>query len=943
MLRFVVRKMLNKKWLMAALLIGNTLLVAIAAGNPLYTDAALQRMLTSSFADYVAVNGRYPTMAYLLSSVHVGSGADSKAAANFRSEDRLAYSMAGELGLTAKYVVKNIFLDDVVITPERRRSNFTSEKVRLGFLSGMEEHIKIVSGSLYSDRIENGLIDVMVSQKAQISLNLMLGEVLKLEDIYMDDGVTPYRVRIAGVYENSAADDHYWYKSPNSYAADLMMPEKIFDELFGSLTGLKYKVMGLWFVIMDYTGVTVDNAEYIYGKALGYAARHQELGNCSYNDYYRDMLKQYIADAAKIRITLRILQIPIYALLAAFVFMVSGQILSMEQGEIAVLKSRGAGRSQIISIYLIQSGLIAAVSLAAGLPLSMLICQILGSANAFLEFVSRRALTTRYDGQVFAFGFAAALCSVTAMALPALKYARLSIVTQKQKKRRSDRPFYQRFFADVILLAVSLYGLYAFNGQKALLAQRVLDGQGLDPLLFLSSSLFIIGAGLVALRLVPAVVWLVYRLGRRAWKPQLYASFLWVLRTRNSQGYICAFLVITLAIGVFNAQTARTINTNEENRVIYKSGADLVVQEVWEDNRDEIDTVEELDTVPLVYTEPNYGKYQELEGAESVTKVLYDTAAHCSCGKNNAYVPITLMGINTKEFGRTVEFKDGLLPLHWYEYLNAMSRNPLAALVSANMRDNLGLALGDTISYRDRDGNSARGVIYGFVDYWPTYSPKTVTKGGDGVYRETDNYLVVVNFGYYQSQCGLTPYQIWMKARDGTAFIYDFAAKTGTAFTYFRDKSAELIELKNDPIFQGTNGILTLGFAIVLILCSVGFLIYWILSIKSRTLLLGIFRAMGMRMREIIAMLINEQLFISGLSIALGIGVGLLASRLYIPLVQIAYSSVDTVIPLEIASRPSDMARLLTVVAVMVVLCIVILGALISKIKISQALKLGED
>jgi putative ABC transport system permease protein len=222
------------------------------------------------------------------------------------------------------------------------------------------------------------------------------------------------------------------------------------------------------------------------------------------------------------------------------------------------------------------------------------------------------------------------------------------------------------------------------------------------------------------------------------------------------------------------------------------------------------------------------------------------------------------------------------------------------------------------------------------VDYWPTYSPKTVTKGGDGVYRETDNYLVVVNFGYYQSQCGLTPYQIWMKARDGTAFIYDFAAKTGTAFTYFRDKSAELIELKNDPIFQGTNGILTLGFAIVLILCSVGFLIYWILSIKSRTLLLassGRWHAYEGNNSHAD----QRAAFYIGLSIALGIGVGLLASRLYIPLVQIAYSSVDTVITLEIASRPSDMARLLTVVAVMVVLCMVILGALISKIKISQA------
>jgi hypothetical protein len=63
MIKFVIRKMLNKKWLMAALLIGNILLVAIAAGNPMYTNAALQRMLTNKFSDYVVQNGKYPTMA----------------------------------------------------------------------------------------------------------------------------------------------------------------------------------------------------------------------------------------------------------------------------------------------------------------------------------------------------------------------------------------------------------------------------------------------------------------------------------------------------------------------------------------------------------------------------------------------------------------------------------------------------------------------------------------------------------------------------------------------------------------------------------------------------------------------------------------------------------------------------------------------------------------
>jgi hypothetical protein len=35
----------------------------------MYTNSALQRMLTNTFSDYVSANGKYPTMAYLLSSV----------------------------------------------------------------------------------------------------------------------------------------------------------------------------------------------------------------------------------------------------------------------------------------------------------------------------------------------------------------------------------------------------------------------------------------------------------------------------------------------------------------------------------------------------------------------------------------------------------------------------------------------------------------------------------------------------------------------------------------------------------------------------------------------------------------------------------------------------------------------------------------------------------
>ena len=36
MLRFVLRKMINKKWMVCALLIGNILLIGITCSNPMY-------------------------------------------------------------------------------------------------------------------------------------------------------------------------------------------------------------------------------------------------------------------------------------------------------------------------------------------------------------------------------------------------------------------------------------------------------------------------------------------------------------------------------------------------------------------------------------------------------------------------------------------------------------------------------------------------------------------------------------------------------------------------------------------------------------------------------------------------------------------------------------------------------------------------------------------
>ena len=83
--------------------------------------------------------------------------------------------------------------------------------------------------------------------------------------------------------------------------------------------------------------------------------------------------------------------------------------------------------------------------------------------------------------------------------------------------------------------------------------------------------------------------------------------------------------------------------------------------------------------------------------------------------------------------------------------------------------------------------------------------------------------------------------------------------------------------------------------------------------------------------------------FISGLSIAVGVGIGTIASRLFVPLIQIAYTTADQVLPLEIVDLVSDYIRILGVLGVVMICCLGVLSYIVSKIKISQALKLGED
>lgn len=702
-----------------------------------------------------------------------------------------------------------------------------------------------------------------------------------------------------------------------------------------------------WKVIFDYNQLTaaqinrlVDDTEEMLEETSGsYNASLEEPA-------YLGVLQEYQTAAKKVTTTLLILQIPVLALLLAFIFMISRQMLDLEQNEIALLKSRGSSKRQIIIIYFLQSVILSAISALAGLPLGYFLCKALGSTNGFLEFIQRKALHVTLSGSVFLYMLGAMAVSVAFMVLPVFRDANVTIVNVKRKKGRKTRNILQRVYMDVILLLVSLYGLYSFSQRKDTLMTQMLEGEPLDPFLFICSSLFIISAALVALRIQPLLIRLVYLCGRKRWKPAFFASFLQILRTKGKQSFMMVFLMLTVALGIFNATVARTILSNSESNIRYDTGATLVLQEQWEDNSMFVADNPDLE---LTYTEPDFSVYESMKGVRHAAKVYREeeitTSFSNKGGENNKKT--SLMAIDTKQFGETVsDFNPELLPTHLNNYLNAMASDPDAVLLSSNFHTKAGVKLGDKITYTNKDKKDKKeltGVVYGFVDYFPTYLENTHELNEEEKLVTTENYLVVANLAAVQQTYGVRPYQVWLQTDESSQFIYDYAKKNNIQYTVFEDVAAKLVDMKNDALFQGTNGILTMSFIVILILCCTGFLIYWILSIRQRELLFGVFRAMGMTKKEIIQMLINEQIFSSGVSIVMGAALGILASRLFVPLVQIFYASTDQAVPLQVMFQTLDMIRLFSVVAIVIIICMIVLGKLISRINISQALKLGED
>ncbi|MBR4529529.1 MAG: ABC transporter permease [Lachnospiraceae bacterium] len=932
MLGIMLQKLWQKKWMNLSLLLGCILFVATAVSFPLYQKTAYDRMLQDEFTKYLREKGRWP-MVLWMNATCVNDKKDT-----IGKLERYSGEICSQLGLPEYRAIRSYYLLKSPVRSEFARDDAEYLTLCLGAMTDLTDHAQMIAGHAYSGdgRAEDGVIEVIVPETTLVKRGLLLDETLTFEKLKTADG-KPVRIRISGVFTDGNPEECYFQEDPEQMWDRCFMEPELFASLFTGENATRYSIYASLYNLPDYRAVTADKIGHI-NEVTAWMCQESPYRSVLEDPNYQTILEGYAVKQLRISQALTILQIPVLVLLVAFLLMISGQMYEMERNEISVIKSRGSYRGQILLLYLYQGLFLSGLGGLIGVPLAIFFARLLSATRDFLEFNPSSSLRVQYTPQTGLYALLAMSVTLCAISVPAIRHSKVSIVSLKQSRAVSKKPLWQKLFLDILLLGIALYGYYTFQKRMRDISETVLSGESLDPLLYVSSSLFIVGAGLLFLRLQPLVVRLIHLCVQRFLGPAGYISFMENTRNGRKMQLIMLFLVMTVSLGMFHATVARTILENALENTDYLDGADAIIYENWPMMQDE------NGTPTGVYLEPDSVKYLSMDFASSHTRVVYDDRAYIKKSRN-ARTMLTVMAIHTKEFGGLTDLPAGINEKSYHTYLNELASTEGGLLLSRNFATMQDIKIGDTVDFHTGNDKTLSGTVVDFVDYFPAYRPVTTTINPDGNAVSTDNFLIVMNYSDLRKKLGVQPYENWIALREGTSpdMLYNFIEGNRMTVRKYVNKAQNMEHTLTDPLLQGTNGVLTMGFVVTLLLCAVGYLIYWILSIRERELIFGVLRAWGFHKGEIVRMLLMEQLFSGVFSVLAGIGIGRLSSAMFVPLLQASYATSDQVLPMKLITRASDLYRLYGIVAAVMFVCICTLIFLVFHMNVTKALKLGEE
>lgn len=950
-LTITLKRLWAQRGLTLAILLGLATAVALITCVPIYADAVHFRVLQERL-DASAATTQTPPFAYLYRYIGTWYGPvqweDTRAL-----DDYLTNRGAAELGLPLDLLVRHFETNQYRLFPggnsDYSDASDALTTVSFATTSGIADHIDITEGQFppTAPAAPDSIVPVLVAESLATQLGLQVGDTLAAYN-FRDQRAThrTIPVQIAGVWRARDETAPFWFYKPTVFESRLLVSEATFAERLSPYLNDEIQ-LALWYLVLDGRRVDVSDVNWVTSRATRVAREvDARLPNTRNDTTPVDGLTQYRRAVQTLTRLLAAFSVPLVGLILAFIGLAVGLAVNQRRNEIAVMRSRGGTVWQILGFAALEGLLLGAAALGLGLLGGLALAQLMGQARTFMDFSAAYSaahsavshLRVALPEAAIRAGLLAGGLAVVAMVLPALSAARDTVITYKQEQARAGkRPWWQRAWLDILLLVPVIYGLYVLRRQGTLFIVTEGGSDPLqNPLLLLLPTLATFSLTLFCLRLLP---WLMEALS-------------WVLTHSNSVGLLLAtrhlartpgqyatpliLLALTTSLSVFTASLARTIDLQLFDEIVYQTGTDVNLIGAGIPFGGGSSFGPPTDPAAQRALFLPMSEYLTLPGIQAATRIgRYSAVAQVGQTQSRGI----FLGVDRATFAQAAYWRYDFAPVDLGYLLNALATTPDGVLVPQSFLRENRLRVGDFFRLSVHYGDTAVPLlvqIVGVFDYFPTYMPLT-----DGV-------LLVGNLETLFAQAGGEfAYEVWLRTTptfDGPTF--DQALHTQGLFGWqWREPYTRIEREQLKPERQGVFGLLSVGFAAAALLTVLGFFLYALFSFRRRFIELGILRAVGLSRWQMMGLVSGELAFLILAGLTLGTGLGVWISRQFIPYLQTeaaAGGAGAAVLPYLVEIAWSAVVQIYLLFGFMFLIALLALAVLLIRMKIFQAVKLGE-
>lgn len=956
----IVRRVSAQPFLLFVVWLGFTMAVALTVSIPVYAESAGYRLLINSISENQQPGTRLPPFAL----IYKFGGAATKPVTYEQwqyADNAMRNLPAYGIDLPAPPLVRYGASEKLEIRfSDSKPTTPSVVRARIGFLSEIDQHIRLSSGEMPKAWDGTGPIEVLVAQSTSDKNTILLDDIF-LAQKRGGKYALEANVKIVGIWQPRNDNDLYWFTPAAAYSDVLFVPEATW-QLIVNRPPAEFVDQAGWYAAYDGSGVQSSNTPQITdGITTVTSEMSQLLPGIELFRSPLSQLQQQQTEVRQLTVTLLLFGVPLISLLLAFVWQIAGLLVARQELEIAVLRSRGVTRLQLLGMSVVEGGFIAIFALIAGIPLSLLVARAIGLTQSFLRFGELNIPEPQLLPQSLMHGGLIAAFAIPAVVIPALRLTRNSIVTLRQSQARQNLPpWIERYFIDILLFIPAWYGYQQLSVGGSIAVPGLENEGGLDdpfrnPLLLLAPALFIGASTLFAIRLFPRIVTLVARIVQRTPGIVGISALRQLARNPGSLRGPTLLLILTISLATFTASMARTLDQYSIDRANYRSGADYRLLpstmigtsvDISGDvpnlpdpdllmGRTQLSsaTGEQSPIVSLEYLYVPISDFADIQGIEAATVVAPSKVDMTVNGVAKSGV---MYAIDPTTFASVVAdtWRADYSPQSLGSIINSMNVNIDDAIISQRLADELNIKIGDRFEVVVDSLGSRRSVsvaVTNIISYMPT------------LYNEGP-YFVLTNYEHITNELGgKYMYEIWLRsdgsdnvqAVQATAFRNSLRVLpyTPTAFV-----SAEILQ----PQRQGLFGLLSIGFVATGVMSMIGMLAYILLTLRKRSVEFGVLRAIGISHTSLRLTLALEQLITIGFSTLLGLSIGAITSTLYLPFLKVSQGVYPETPPFLVVFAGFD-TGLIGLAAVMLMGLIIILELyVIQRMRIGEAVKLGE-